>query len=448
MFVISSAAVIVMSLYTGTLIGFSMREMSRNIEGRLRETSRRGAALVTAAELDKYRDAVDMELPEYKDLRNRLRDFSADSDILYVYYLRAADGMMQYIVDNDFDEATRVGLDTVSTDIALTPGVSDALEGRVGSSTLGNYMYGWDGLLSAYSPIFDENGNVAAVCGVDINDEPIVEARRRVRILQALGTIAVVFVFASGLFCLAAYRREAKTARDANAAKSRFLSKVGHEMRTPLALMSSNAQVAAALHKSGVSGAGEEKFYRSLDIVKREASRLARMSDAMVALEVASSGYSDKSELDAGELVRTTAEIYRTLVEHYGNRLEIDILGERSGTPRVVGNADGLSQVLVNLVSNANEHTQDGVIGVKMSFEAGIITVSVSDNGEGIAPEALPNIFDRRPIVGKSGEVGGMGLSICKDIVTSHGGRIWIESEIGAGTTVFFTLPARGGARG
>ncbi|MDR3331617.1 MAG: hypothetical protein LBT08_03215, partial [Synergistaceae bacterium] len=263
MFVISSAAVILMSLYTGTLIGFLMREMSRNIEGRLRETSRRGASLITAEELGNFRDVRDMELPEYKDLRLRLRDFAADSDILYVYYLRAANGMMQYIVDNDFDEATRVGLDTVSTDIALTPGVSDALEGRVGSSTLGNYMYGWDGLLSAYSPIFDENGNVAAVCGVDINDELIVEARKRVRILQVLETIAVVFVLVSGLFCLAAYRREAKIARDANVAKSRFLSRVGHEMRTPLAVMSSSAQVAAALHRKGVSGAGEEKFYKS-----------------------------------------------------------------------------------------------------------------------------------------------------------------------------------------
>ncbi|MDR3321148.1 MAG: hypothetical protein LBS93_01780, partial [Synergistaceae bacterium] len=412
MFVISSAAVIVMSLYTGTLIGFSMREMSRNIEGRLRETSRRGAALVTAEELYQYRDVGDMELPEYKDLRNSLRDFAADSDILYVYYLRAADGKMQYIVDNDFDEATRVGLDTASTDIALTPGVSDALEGRVGSSTLGNYMYGWDGLLSAYAPVFDENGNVAAVCGVDINDELIVEARKRVRILRVLETIAVAFVFASGLFCLAAYRREAKIARDANVAKSRFLSKVGHEMRTPLALMSSSAQVAAALHRKGVSGSLEERFYKSLDVVKHEASRLARMSDAMVALEVASSGYSDRSELDAGELFRTTAEIYRTLVEHYGNRLEIDIsdiFDKADSCPRVAGNADGLSQVLVNLISNANEHTKDGEIRVKVSFEVGVITVSVSDNGEGIAPEALPKIFDRRPIVGKGGEVGGMG---------------------------------------
>jgi signal transduction histidine kinase len=218
--------------------------------------------------------------------------------------------------------------------------------------------------------------------------------------------------------------------------------------------MSANAQVAAALHRMGdeANEALEERFYKSLDIVKREASRLARMSDAMIALEVASSGYSEKSELDVGYLFQTTAELYRTLVEHCGNRLVIhipDVQVQGDGAARVMGNADGLSQVLINLVCNANEHTKNGDITVKMARDARSMTVTVSDTGEGIAPGALQTIFERRPLVGTSGEVGGMGLSICRDIVLNHGGKIWIESEPGVGTSAFFTLPVlRGDDRG
>jgi signal transduction histidine kinase len=107
----------------------------------------------------------------------------------------------------------------------------------------------------------------------------------------------------------------------------------------------------------------------------------------------------------------------------------------------VDGDADGLSQVLINLISNANEHTENGEITVTALSDGQAVTVTVTDNGEGIAPEALPGIFERRPRMGGSGEAGGIGFSICREIIKKHGGRIWVESEQGAGTSVSFTLP-------
>jgi signal transduction histidine kinase len=137
-------------------------------------------------------------------------------------------------------------------------------------------------------------------------------------------------------------------------------------------------------------------------------------------------------------------------VENRGNRLSLDI----SEGLTVLGDADGLAQVLINLISNANEHTEKGEIRVSVSRDRESVLVSVSDTGEGIMPEALPGIFGRRarrgghekrarqaknfPLSGG----GGIGLSICREIVERHGGTIGIESEPGKGTKVFFRLPA------
>jgi len=178
MFVLASVAVLGTSLYSRALVRFSMKIMEQNIESRLMETSKRGSGLVSAEELDIYREAKDMELPGYQTLRLKLREFAEDSGVLYAYYLRPENGMLQYIADNDFDTATKVDLNTPSLDIALTPAAAPALLGEVSTSDLGDYKNGWDGLLSAFAPVFDKDGNVAAIFGVDINDELLASASR------------------------------------------------------------------------------------------------------------------------------------------------------------------------------------------------------------------------------------------------------------------------------
>jgi signal transduction histidine kinase len=400
--------------------------------------SKMGAAFVTAAELDRFREIGDMNLLEYQALREKLRDFALDSDVLNVYYLRVENGMSRFIVDNNFDETARVGLDTAPVDIALVPGITPALEGRAGSSGLGNYMAGWDGLFSAYAPIFDENGSVAAVCGVDINDKEILAARDRTRALWILELAAIAVVFVSGSICLAAYRREAEIALKSNIAKGQFMARVSHEMKTPLTVISAKAQLVASLFKKG----GDlSKICEMLDRVKDEAGRLARMSDAMIALELAGSAFNEMSDVDAGYLLREIPSEYEILAERSGNQLVSDV---QEDMPHILGNADGISQVLINLIANANEHTRDGKITVSAAYDGEAVAVTVADNGEGVPPEALPGIFERRPLRAPDGEVSGIGLSICRDIVTNHGGRIWMESSPGVGTVVRFTLPVRG----
>jgi signal transduction histidine kinase len=442
-FIAANLMVIVTAALSRFVVSLGMSETERAFEFRLVETAKRGASLISAETLNEYRDASDMKKSSYVMMKEKLRDFAADAGALYVYYLRVSDGKAQYIVDNDFDEVTRCGLDTPPIDSASIPGMENAIAGRALSSGFGNYTPGtpgWPGLMSAYAPVLGGDARVEYVFGVDIDGASIILARRKSYTLFVMEVASIVAVAMSGMYCLAAYNREAGLARSASAAKTEFLSKVSHEMRTPLTVISAKAQIIRAMleETNDTKGAGE-----MLDAIRRESSRLARMSGAMIALEIASMEFNEMNSLDVGGLFRTVSDIYKTLAEHSGNRLTVDI---PDGLPRVTGNADGLSQTLINLISNANAHTKGGEIRLRVSYDAGAITVELSDDGEGLPPESLPGIFERRPRSAGGTEAGGIGLSICKDIIEAHGGAIWIESEPGAGATVRFTLPAEGRA--
>jgi signal transduction histidine kinase len=119
-------------------------------------------------------------------------------------------------------------LDTPPYDIQPVPWIKLALEGKASHSGLGNYTPGWEGLLTTYTPLFDQDGNVKAIAGVDILDESIVFARRMFIILTIIQIVAVVVVFVTGFITLFRYHMEAQKALEASAAKSLFLSNMSH----------------------------------------------------------------------------------------------------------------------------------------------------------------------------------------------------------------------------
>ncbi|NLB55213.1 MAG: HAMP domain-containing histidine kinase, partial [Lentisphaerae bacterium] len=144
----------------------------------------------------------------------------------------------------------------------------------------------------------------------------------------------------------------------------------------------------------------------------------------------------------ADEIIHAAIETHYPILNKNHNRLEIRI---ESGLPAVSADPARISQVIVNLISNAVRFSANGLITVSARREGSNITVCVEDTGTGINPERLPRIFERYCQKQKSGggqDTGtGLGLYICKHIVEQHGGAIWIESEEGRGTSVFFTLP-------
>jgi signal transduction histidine kinase len=124
------------------------------------------------------------------------------------------------------------------------------------------------------------------------------------------------------------------------------------------------------------------------------------------------------------------------------NRLEIHI---ETGLPSICADPVRISQVIVNLISNSVRFTSNGLISISAKYEKKSVEVCVADTGTGIAPSFINHVFERYNTKEKKGagqDTGtGLGLYICKYIIEQHGGQIWIESEEGKGTSVFFTIP-------
>ncbi|GMQ62384.1 sensor histidine kinase [Vallitalea maricola] len=217
-----------------------------------------------------------------------------------------------------------------------------------------------------------------------------------------------------------------------NQAKTQFLANTSHEMRTPLTIISVNIQTVMGLLKrmDGVTEDGEAQEF--LQDAQAEIMRLSRMVEGMLSLNAIADS-TEKDKADFSSLLGNTAEMIRLLLAKQGNTLT----AEFSDGLTVYGNADLLSQVVINLLQNANAHTANGIIKLQAVHSGGEIAVTVSDNGSGISSQLLPHVFER----GVSEGGTGFGLFLCKTVVESHGGRIQIESEKSCGTTVTFTLP-------
>jgi signal transduction histidine kinase len=215
-----------------------------------------------------------------------------------------------------------------------------------------------------------------------------------------------------------------------NRAKTEFLSNTSHEMRTPLTVISVNVQtVKNLLEDLSINDPAAEELLKNS---QSEIMRLARMVGGMLSLASMSEN-TDKTVVDLTALLQSIADMLRLNIQRTGNRLTVNI----EPNMKVFGSADLLAQVVTNLIQNAGAHTMNGNISLSASKKGSEIHITVRDTGTGIAPELLPRIFERGVSIGGT----GFGLYLCKTVVESHGGKIWIESEPGKGTTVIFTLP-------
>jgi signal transduction histidine kinase len=114
----------------------------------------------------------------------------------------------------------------------------------------------------------------------------------------------------------------------------------------------------------------------------------------------------------------------------------------------VVADERKIKQILLNLLSNAVKFTpQGGRVGVTATVSAGVVAIAVSDTGVGIAPDDQEAVFEEFRQVGRDGarkeEGTGLGLTLARKFVELHGGRIWVQSQVGQGSTFTFTLPVR-----
>ncbi len=235
--------------------------------------------------------------------------------------------------------------------------------------------------------------------------------------------------------------QQAKEAAEAaNRAKAEFLADVNHELRTPLTSILGYAETLLSLAPED-----EEARTRCLGVIQRHAEQMHRLVGELLSLSRMESSDMplEQDRVPLAELAATMAETLQAQLGEKNLAVSLDI----PGALMVIGDRHFLGQVFRNLLENACRYAAAGSgIGIRAEIREAEVLVSVHDEGPGIEPEDLERIFERfyrgrqRAETVKS---TGLGLAICKHVVTRHGGRIWAENTP-SGVTVHFTLPLPG----
>lgn len=219
-----------------------------------------------------------------------------------------------------------------------------------------------------------------------------------------------------------------------------FISNISHELKTPLASIKAMVEV---LLEGGIEDSKLRKEF--LENINQEVDRLSRLvSDLLLLSRLESDrGFLNPVPTDFTALITRTVSRFQPRAMKEGLTLTLDINGE---IPELKIDVNYIDQVISNLLDNAIKYTPSGgKIEVKVEDIGKMVKVSVKDTGIGIAKEDLPRIFERfyRGDKSRSPSLGGigLGLSIVKHIVEAHGGSVGVDSEIGKGSTFYFTLP-------
>jgi two-component system heavy metal sensor histidine kinase CusS len=216
---------------------------------------------------------------------------------------------------------------------------------------------------------------------------------------------------------------------------SQFSADLAHELRTPVANMLGEAQVALTRQRTAT------EYRETLESTIGECERLSRIVDNLlfVARVDAAREPIERKRFDARKAVEKIAAFYQTIAEDHHVTISC------SGEGQIYADPDLFERAVGNLLDNALRFTPEkGSIQIVLSKGDPDFEVAVSDNGCGIASEHLPRVFDRfyRAESSRSSDGAGLGLALVKSIVELHGGSVAIRSEIGRGTTVTLTFPA------
>jgi len=237
-------------------------------------------------------------------------------------------------------------------------------------------------------------------------------------------------------------QEKSRQVEEASKHKSQFLANMSHELRTPLNAILGYAE----LILDGIYGEAPEKMRNVLERIQTNGKHLLGLINDVL----------DLSKIEAGQLVLTLNDysvrdmmqgVYIAVEPLAGNKRLNFKLEVPHDLPPARGDERRLSQVLLNLVGNAIKFTDSGEVAMKVAAANGSYTVAVSDTGPGIAQADQVKIFEEfqqsESTHTKAKGGTGLGLSIAKRIVEMHGGRLWVESTLGSGSTFFFTVPLR-----
>ncbi|WP_147822395.1 ATP-binding protein [Salidesulfovibrio onnuriiensis] len=236
--------------------------------------------------------------------------------------------------------------------------------------------------------------------------------------------------------------------------KTEFISTVSHELRTPMTSVLGFTKIIRKKLERDVfpeldpdsekAARAVEQVQDNIGIIVTEAERLTELINDVLDIAKMESGKAQWRDrlLSMGDVAAHSVRSVRGMCADKGVRVELEV---EESLPMVFGDSSRLVQVMVNLLSNAIKFMDEGVITCRVRRQDSFVLVSVVDQGAGIGPDQLPFIFEKFKQVGdtltEKPQGTGLGLPICRQIVTRHGGEIWAESVAGMGSTFYFTLP-------
>jgi signal transduction histidine kinase len=221
--------------------------------------------------------------------------------------------------------------------------------------------------------------------------------------------------------------------------KDQFISIAAHELKTPMTAIHGFAQL---LEKENVIKDPENRS-KYLKIIEHEVERLARLVTEVLDLSRVDLG-TIKFVIDDVDVAQMAEEVHEELKEKARTKglfLKFNV----SRLPKIETDKERVRQILINIVDNSLKYSEKGGTTVTIAREKEFIKFTVADKGIGIPKEHFSKMFTRfyqveNPLTRKVGGTG-LGLSICKEFVQALGGKIWFESELGKGTTFYFTIP-------
>lgn len=248
--------------------------------------------------------------------------------------------------------------------------------------------------------------------------------------------------------------RDITAEKEIDRMKTDFISTVSHELRTPLTSVLGFASIIKEKLENDVFPAlatDDRKLQKTikrvddnLNIIVSEAERLTSLINDVLDIAKMEAGKVEwaMQPLDPGELIEWAANSTAALFETNGLQLLTEIDPE---LPQIMGDRNRLLQVLINLISNAVKFTESGAVICRAKPETNGVCISIVDTGIGITPDDQPQVFEKFRQVGDTltdkPKGTGLGLPICRQIVEHHGGQIWVESELGKGSTFSFIIP-------
>ncbi|MFC1631741.1 sensor histidine kinase [Candidatus Omnitrophota bacterium] len=399
-------------------------------------TSRRQAAEaisnILAEELDKESSLLNLQLSQK--FESTITATKQAADIIYRKYEKLnLEKKQTEAVIRSIAEGLVVVNDTGEV-LLMNPAAEHLLgvkkEEKIGQSIKNDLKE--DQLISIVTETADKHGKEVEVASGEDETKKILRASSAVIENEYGKTVGMVSVLT-----------DVTKQKEIDQLKSDFVSKVSHELRTPIVTVQNSISLLLSKAPGAVS-ADQEKF---LNIAQRNLKRLGSLIDDLLDL---SKLEATKMELkfESYAIKKLIDEIYDSLYPWASSK---SITIERiiaSGLPKTNMDFNRMIQVLNNLIGNAIKFTPQGgtiTVEAKIGQDKKEILISVTDTGVGIAKEDLEKVFDKFQQSGERAATDisgtGLGLSIAKELVQLHGGRIWAESETGAGAKFIFTLP-------